>query len=140
MKFEDMDVWKKACRLSVSVYKEMAGLRDYGFKDQITRSGLSVPSNIAEGLGRSSDKEKRNFLNYAKGSCAELRTQAFIGMEIGYISRDAGREWISETRAIAAMISGLMGYLEKKSEVGGRRSEVGSRRSEVGGRKSEGRI
>ena len=50
MKFEDMDVWKEAARLSVSVYRELAELRDYGFRDQITRSGLSIPSNIAEVL------------------------------------------------------------------------------------------
>ena len=66
----------------------MAGLKDYGFKDQITRSGLSIPSNIAEGFGWSSDKEKSNFLSYARGSCAELRTQAYIGIEIGYIEKN----------------------------------------------------
>jgi four helix bundle protein len=112
MRFEDMDVWKKASRLSVSIYRELADLKDFGFKDQITRSGLSIPSNIAEGFGRSSDKEKRNFLNYAKGSCAELRTQAYIGMEIGYISRDVGCGWVAESQKIAAMISQLMKYLE----------------------------
>ena len=113
MQFEDMDVWKRASRLSVSVYKELANLKDYGFKDQITRSGLSIPSNIAEGLDRSTDKEKRNFLNYAKGSCAELRTQAYIGIEIGYIPRDIGMAWVTETREISSMISGLMRYLKE---------------------------
>jgi four helix bundle protein len=112
MKCEDMDVWKRACRLSVSIYRELADLKDYGFKDQITRSGLSVPSNIAEGFGRSSDKEKRNFLNYAKGSCAELRTQVYIGIEIGYITKDVGVGWVSESMEVSAMISGLMKYLE----------------------------
>ncbi len=91
----------------------MAGLKDFGFKVQITRSGLSVPSNIAEGFGRCSDKEKRNFLNYAKGSCAELRTQSYIGVEIGYIPKDVGREWVAETNEISAMLSGLMKYLKE---------------------------
>ena len=113
MDFEDMDVWKRASRLSVSIYKELSFLKDYGFKDQITRSGLSIPSNIAEGLDRSSDKEKRNFLNYAKGSCAELRTQTYIGIEIGYISREVGVGWVVETKEISAMISGLMKYLKE---------------------------
>lgn len=113
MKFEDMDVWKRSVQLSVSVYSELKELRDYGFKDQITRSGLSVPSNIAEGLGRSSDKEKCNFLNYAKGSCAELRTQTYIGIEIGYISKKVGVNWISDTQEISAMLTGLMKYLKK---------------------------
>jgi len=87
MKFENMEVWKKASRLSVLIYSELKNLTDYGFKDQITRSGLSIPSNIAEGLDRESIKDKRKFLIYARGSCAELRTQTYIGMEIGYISK-----------------------------------------------------
>lgn len=47
MKFEDLDVWKRAARLSADIYKELAQIKDVGFKDQITRSGLSIPSNIA---------------------------------------------------------------------------------------------
>ena len=113
MKFEDMDVWKRSSRLSVSIYRELSGLTDFGFKDQITRSGLSIPSNIAEGFGRDSNKDKRNFLNYAKGSCSELRTQIYIGIEIGYISHNPGKNWVRETQEISAMLSGLMRYLKK---------------------------
>ncbi len=57
MRFEDLEVWKRAARLSADIYKELFGLKDYGFKDQITRSGLSIPSNIAEGIERESAKE-----------------------------------------------------------------------------------
>jgi len=108
-----MDVWKKSTKLSISVYKELSELRDYGFKDQITRSGLSIPSNIAEGFGRITDKEKRNFLNYAKGSCAELRTQTYIGIEVGYVKKELGNNWIKETNDISAMLTGLIKYLKK---------------------------
>jgi four helix bundle protein len=111
MKFEDMDVWKESARLSVSVYRELAGLKDFGFKDQITRSGLSIPSNIAEGFGRSTDKDKRNFLNYAKGSCAEFRAQTYIGIKVGYIKKDVGHLWIDDSNKISAMLTGLMKYL-----------------------------
>lgn len=45
MKFEDLEIWQKAVGLSGNIYKEMRNLRDYGFRDQITRSGLSIPSN-----------------------------------------------------------------------------------------------
>jgi len=79
MKFEDLEVWKRAARLSAEIYKELKGLKDFGFRDQITRLGLSIPSNIAEGMERESLKECTNFLSYAKGSCGELRTQIFIG-------------------------------------------------------------
>jgi len=112
MNFEDMDVWKESSRLSVSVYQELANLKDFGFKDQITRSGLSIPSNIAEGFGRSTDKDKRNFLNYAKGSCAEFRAQAYIGIKIGYIDKEIGDSWVSDSNRISAMLSGLMKYLK----------------------------
>jgi four helix bundle protein len=50
MRFENLEVWKKAARLSADIYRNLKDLKDYGFKDQITRSGLSVPSNIAEGF------------------------------------------------------------------------------------------
>lgn len=112
MKFEDMDVWKRSSRLSVSIYRELSELKDFSFKDQITRSSLSIPSNIAEGFGRESNKDKNNFLNYAKGSCAELRTQIYIGIEIGYIRKDPGKSWLQETKEISSMLSGLMNYLK----------------------------
>jgi len=106
--FEDLIVWKRSARLSSDIYKKLNSLRDFGFKDQITRSGLSVPSNIAEGYERKSLKELINFLSYAKGSCGELRTQIYIGMDIGYISNEVGQHWIEETRQISMMLCGLM--------------------------------
>ena len=77
-RFEELEVWKRSARLSAEIYKAFAELKDYGFRDQITRASLSVPSNIAEGYERNSDKEMANFLNYAKGSAGELRTQIYI--------------------------------------------------------------
>jgi four helix bundle protein len=52
MRFEDLEIWKRAARLSADIYRQLVDLKDYGFKDQITRSGLSVPSNTAEGFER----------------------------------------------------------------------------------------
>lgn len=106
--FADLSVWKRATNLSVAVYRELQNLKDFGFRDQITRSSLSIPSNIAEGFERKSHKEFVVFLNYARGSCGELRTQIHIGREIGYISEKAGRVWLEETREISAMITALM--------------------------------
>lgn len=70
MRFEDMDVWKCSSSLSVDIYRQLIDLKHYAFKDQITRSGLSISSNIAEGFGRDTDRDKRNFLNYARGGAA----------------------------------------------------------------------
>ena len=58
MRFEELDVWKRSARLSAEIYKKLCSLKDYGFKDQITRSGLSVPSNIAEGFERLDANQK----------------------------------------------------------------------------------
>ncbi|OOZ38922.1 four helix bundle protein [Solemya elarraichensis gill symbiont] len=116
MKFEDMDVWKKSSRLSANIYKTFAQCRDYGFKDQITRSGLSIPSNIAEGYERSGNKEMINFMNYAKGSAGELRTQIYIGMEIGYIDKETGKTWIKEATEISRMLTGFMKHLQTRKE------------------------
>ncbi len=108
MQFEELDVWKRSARLSSEIYKKLRSLKDYGFKDQITRSGLSVPSNIAEGFERQSLKESLQFFSYAKGSCGELRTQIYIGVDIGYIEKEVGTVWIKETKEISAMIVGLI--------------------------------
>jgi len=108
MNFEDLDVWKRSARLSADIYKALADLRDFGFRDQISRAGLSVPSNIAEGFERCSVKECTNFLSYARGSCGELRTQILIGMEIGYIPREIGKLWVRESRELSAMLTSLM--------------------------------
>jgi len=55
--FEDLEVWKRAARLSAEIYKDMGNLKDFGFRDQVTRAGLSIPSNIAEGYEREFNKE-----------------------------------------------------------------------------------
>lgn len=114
--FEDLDVWKRAARLSAKIYRALSTLKDYGFKDQITRSGLSIPSNIAEGMDRNSVKDKCRFLDIARGSCAELRTQVYIGMEIEYIDTEEGKDWIKETKAISAMLVGLSRSLQNSSQ------------------------
>jgi len=109
--FENLEVWKCPARLSVNVYKHFSECKDFGFKDQITRSSLSIPSNIAEGNDRSSDKDNIKFLYYSKGSCAELRTQIFIGSEIGYINADLAKMWVLETVKISKMLQGLINSL-----------------------------
>lgn len=114
MKFEDLDIWTRSVRLSVELYKHFANTNDCGFRDQITRSGLSIPSNIAEGSERGSKKDFIRFLQYSKGSCGELRTQVYIGIDIGYISQEQGRVWIHETRELSAMLVGLIHSIQKQ--------------------------
>lgn len=108
MYFENLDVWQRSVTLCTEVYKAMAQQRDFGFKDQITQSSLSVASNIAEGYERDTDKDRVKFLSYAKASCAELRTQIHIGININYIDKTQGQQWIEESKQLSKMIYALM--------------------------------
>ncbi|MFH4455591.1 four helix bundle protein [Vibrio alginolyticus] len=105
MQFEKLDVWKRSARLASNVYKLMATCKDYGFKDQITRSALSIPSNIAEGLERDSQADQPRFLYYGKGSAGKLVTQIYIGIEIGLIERELGLKLITESKEVASMLA-----------------------------------
>lgn len=107
-RFEDMHVWQRSTRLCIEIYKGLVNCKDFGFKDQITRSSLSIPSNIAEGFERGSDKDSSKFFYYAKGSCGELRTQIYIGIEIGYISKEIGAVWKNEAEQISKMLAALI--------------------------------
>ncbi|WP_409299050.1 four helix bundle protein [Pseudomonas sp. KCJK8993] len=108
MDFEKLIVWQRSKALAVRIYKEFAQCGDFGFKDQITRSVLSVPSNIAEGMERRSNREKVHFLGIAKASCGELRTQILIAREIAYIANPLAENWIKETRELSKMLCGLI--------------------------------
>ncbi len=108
MAFEDLDVWKRSCRLSVALFRELECLKNWGFRDQITRAGLSVPSNIAEGFERDSAPEIARFLTIAKGSCGELITQIYIGIEAGFIARELGMTWVKEAKEINAILGALI--------------------------------
>lgn len=114
MYFEDLDVWRRSARLATDVFIELDKCRNYGFKDQITRSALSVPSNIAEGFERNSNKDTIRFLYYAKGSCGELRTQIYIGIEIGFIPKKIGSIWVSEAKEQSKMKQGLINSLKQR--------------------------
>ena len=112
---KNLQVWRRAYRLSADLYTEMAHCRDPGFKDQVTRSALSVPSNIAEGYERDSMRERARFLKIAKGSCGELWTQILIGKEAGFLREDFAAQVAAETRELSKMLHGLIAYCNKMS-------------------------
>ena len=85
--FHDLIVWQRAIQMSVSIYKLTEGFPKeelYGLTSQIRRAGVSVPSNIAEGYGRRSTGEYKQFLGMARGSNMEVQTQLVISRELGY--------------------------------------------------------
>jgi len=108
MKFENTDIWQRAVKLSTEIYKLGPKIKDYGFKDQLTRSGLSIPSNIAEGFERESVKESINFLRYAKASAGELYTQLLIGKNVDFLDKDIATRLMGETKEIAAILGAII--------------------------------
>lgn len=114
--FEDFEVWKRAARLAVDVIRALRGCREYSLKDQMARSSISIASNIAEGAERGSDTEFIRFLNIAKASAAELRTQTYIAQAAEAIPQLAAQELVAEQKEISRMLQGLIGHLRGKKE------------------------
>ena len=106
--FEGLAVWQRSKAIAVEVCRASKSCKDWGFRDQIMRSSVSVPSNIAEGAERNGKKEFIQFLGIAKGSLGELRTQIMIGLELEYFESEQAKLWISETREISRMLHGLI--------------------------------
>ncbi len=110
--FEDLEVWKQAVRTAVRVYEMLKECRDFGLKDQMTRSAVSISSNIAEGAERDSRAEFVRFLHIAKGSAAELRTQIYIAQQVQIISDPAAQELTTALKRISAMLHNLIKTLK----------------------------
>ena len=116
-RFEDLEVWQASMALCSSVYalsNEESFARDYGFKDQIRRSSVSVPSNIAEGFERDSQRQFIYFLVIAKGSCGELRTQLRIATNLNYISNEEFEKLNNECISVSKQLAGFINYLKTK--------------------------
>ena len=111
--FEDLDVWKRACRLSVRVYEILKDCRDFSLKDQMCRAAISIASNIAEGAERDSKKEFVRFIHISKGSAAELRTQVYIAAKIGFIDSEAQKELVDELVALSKMLHQLAASIKR---------------------------
>ena len=115
--FKDLDIWKRAILLVKTIYKITKKLpkdEQYGLISQIRRASVSVPSNIAEGFKRRSDKEFAQFLNISLGSLAELETQIIISCELDYIKEKESDAIIEEIESINRMISKLYKKLKSK--------------------------
>lgn len=121
MRFEDLEVWKRSARLSAELYKATKDLRDWGYRDQLTRAGLSISSNIAEGFERESMLDCVRFLGFAKGSCGEVRSQLYIAKEIEYLEADfvdaSIKECLELSRMLAALIATRRQFANQTSEM-----------------------
>jgi four helix bundle protein len=115
--FFELKVWQRSKELAVYIYRltnEGPFSKDFGLRDQIRRAAVSVPSNIAEGDELRTNKQSVQYFFLAKGSLAELLTQALISSEIGYITKDNFSHINNECRAISSMLTKLIQARSKK--------------------------
>ncbi|MGZ0015255.1 four helix bundle protein [Yeosuana sp. AK3] len=116
MNYTELDVWKYSRELVKLVYtltKSYPQEELYGLTNQIRRCVVSVPSNIAEGVGRQSNKETIHFLFIAKGSLNEVETQLYLSFDLGYISEEALNNILEKVISNKKLLNGFINYYKK---------------------------
>jgi len=116
-RFEDLVAWQKARELTKQIYvlsSKGAFGKDYGLRDQIRRASVSVMSNLAEGFDRGGRAEFHQFLVVAKGSCAEVRSQLYVAMDTGYLSKDDFGAVSNLASEVSRIVSGLRSAVERQ--------------------------
>jgi len=117
--FEDLNVWRDARELVRVVYsacKRSEFHADFGLRSQICRAAVSTMSNIAEGFERGTRKEFLQFLNVAKASNAEVRSQFYVALDQGYLPEAEFKTVLESTVLLSRKLSSLIRYLETYSE------------------------
>jgi four helix bundle protein len=108
--FRKLEVWQEAKQLTKQIYKEVQKFPKeemFGLSSQIKRAAISVPSNIAEGAGRKTDKDFANFLSYAIGSAYEIETQLELSAELGFMDKEVAEKLISATQTVERKLFNL---------------------------------
>jgi four helix bundle protein len=116
--FEDLHVWQEARGLVNEVYKvtkQGAFRRDFSLRDQITRAAVSSMSNIAEGFERGSRREFIQFLNVAKGSTGEVRSQLYVALDQEYVDQKMFEKLRDSALAVSRRLAKFIRYLENYS-------------------------
>ncbi len=114
IKFEELLVWQKSRLLSKDIYLITKDWRDFELKDQIRRAVVSISSNIAEGFERGSKDDFARFLYIAKGSGAEVRSQLYLALDLGYVSQHNFNELNDQADHIVKLLTKFIQSLKKK--------------------------
>jgi four helix bundle protein len=116
-KFEDLVAWQKARVLTKSIYlatRKEGFAKDFGLSGQIQRASVSIMSNVAEGFDRSNPAEFHQFLVIAKGSCAEVRSQLYVAVDIGYLTQIEFDALFNQAQELARVLGGLRASVERQ--------------------------
>ena len=109
--FEDLAIWKMAREITNGVYNDFRECRDFGFRDQITRAGVSAMNNISEGFCRGGDAEFRNFLKISRGSTGEIKNMYYIAEDQKYVSTETARNRRDKSQQLINSIASMIKYL-----------------------------
>ncbi|MFH6603441.1 four helix bundle protein [Maribacter algicola] len=107
-RFEDLIVWQNSQDFAVSIYKDFSTLKDYFFKDQITRASVSISNNIAEGFDRRTNPDFIRFLYIAIASNSEVRSMLYLSERLEYLPKDRTEELMDKSNEISKMLYGLI--------------------------------
>lgn len=110
--FEELAVWKMVREIVNMVYSDFRNCRDFGFRDQITRAGISIMNNIGEGFCRNSDAEFKQFLNISKGSAGEVKSMYYITEDLNYITNEEALKRRDKSQQLINSISKFIQYLK----------------------------
>lgn len=116
-RFEDIIAWQKARALTTQIYQVTSGekfSKDFGLSGQIQRASVSIMSNIAEGYERDSPNEFHRFLTIAKALCAEVRSQLYVALDVGYLDQITFRKLINQAEEVSRIIGGLRNSIRRK--------------------------
>ena len=116
-RFEDLIAWQRARALTKAIYtatRDGGFAKDYGLAGQIQRASVSIMSNIAEGFERSHSGEFHHFLSVAKASCAELRSQLYVALDVGYLDQPTFDRLFGQAEEVARIIGGLRASIERR--------------------------
>ncbi|AWK81313.1 four helix bundle protein [Photobacterium damselae subsp. damselae] len=110
MQYMKLEVWQRSYQVALTTCNLVKHFNNFALKDQISRSAISIPSNIAEGAERKTAKDNVKFLYIAKGSCGELLTQVMLARDLLYIEEKTANKLITELHDISKMIGGYIRY------------------------------
>jgi len=116
--FKELKVWQLGIKISKQIFLVTRNFpleERYALTSQLNRCAISIPSNIAEGCGRKSDKEFNQFLSISLGSAFELETQIILAVEFGHLNKEIFNDLITQINEIQKMIGGLQKSLSIRS-------------------------
>ncbi len=115
-RFEDLQVWQKACAVNKQAYsitRQRTFSRDFGFVDQFRRASISVMNNIAEGFDRYRRNEFLQYLSVSKGSAGELRSMLYVALDVGHIDQPSFDTMLRQLNDLSSSISSFRTGLER---------------------------